>query len=98
MRFRLLEDIKSLVKDLNHGLRTLTFGDNMEGFETTVTITATSQLEIRNELTFEPSRYILFSQIGNGLITKGTDTWSKDNVYLYNNGSVDVTITVYFMK
>ena len=70
----------------------------MEGFETTVTISATSELEIRNELTFEPTRYIILSQTGNGLITKGTSTWTSNNIYLYNNGAESVTLTVFFMK
>jgi len=70
----------------------------MEGFEATVTISATSELAIRNELTFIPTRYIILSQTGNGLITKGTTDWTSDYVYLYNNGAVSVTVTIFFMK
>lgn len=88
-----------MVKDLNHGLRNLTFTNNLEGFEATVTISATSELAIRNELTFTPTRYIILSQTGNGLITKGSTDWSSDYLYLYNNGAVDeVTVTLFFMK
>ena len=87
-----------MVKDLNHGLRNMTFTNNVEGFEATVTISATSELAIRNELTFTPTRYIIMSQTGNGLITKGSTDWSSDYLYLYNNGAVSVTITVFFMK
>lgn len=98
MKFRLIEDIRSMVKDLNHGLRNLTFTNNVEGFEATVTISATSEATIRNELTFVPSRYIIMSQTGNGLLTKGTTEWSSDYLYIYNNGSVEVTATIFFMK
>ena len=98
MKFRLIEDLRSLIKDLNHGLRNLTFTDNIEGFETTVEISATSELKIRNQLQFVPTRYIILSQTGNGLITKGSTDWSSDYLYLYNNGAVTVTVTVYFMK
>jgi hypothetical protein len=100
MKFRIegLRSFTSLVKELALGMRRLDFSNNFEGFETTVTIPATSELNIRNELKFIPSRYIIFNQTGNGLITKGTTTWSTDFVYLYNNGAVEVTATIQFLR
>lgn len=70
----------------------------MEGFEATLVLGATTELEVRNELTFQPSRYIILSQTGNGLITKGSTAWTSNNMYLYNNGAEEVTIIVFFMK
>jgi hypothetical protein len=100
MKFRLeqLRDFKALVKDLANGLKFLTLGDNFNSFETEITIPATSELGIRNQLTSIPKKYIIVDQTGNGLITRGTTLWSKDKVYLYNNGSVSVTATVVFME
>ena len=100
MKFRIegLKDLKSLIKDLALGMRKLDFSNNFEGFETTVDIEATSELSIRNELTFIPTRYIILSQTGNGLLTKGTTDWSTDYIYIYNNGAVTVTATIIFMR
>jgi hypothetical protein len=100
VKFRLegLKDLKSLVKELSLGLRKLTFGSNFDGFTKEVTISATSELAIRNELTYIPNYFIILSQEGNGLITKGTSTWDSNYIYLYNNGAVSVTATVLFTK
>jgi len=100
MKFNLerLEDIINLTRQLAVGLKKLNFSDNFESFEETVTISATSEYRFRNTLNLKPTRYIIVNQDGNGLITKGTTAWSNDYVYLYNNGSVDVTITVVFLK
>lgn len=100
MKFRIegLNSLKSLVKELALGLRNLTFGDNFNGFETTVTIAATSEQAVRNELTKTPTKYIILSQEGNGLITKGTTSWDSNYIYLYNNGAVSVTATIFVME
>lgn len=92
---RSLNELKDL---LSTGMKKLTFGDNFESFEASVIIAATSELKITNKLQFTPSRYIIVSQSGNGLITKGTSEWSNDSIYLYNNGAVSVAITVIFMR
>ena len=99
-KFRIigLNDIKNLIKELDRGLRDINFVDNFDSFEVEVTVPNSSELEIRNQLTIIPTRYIIVSQTGNGLITKGTSTWTKDFLYLYNNGGVDVTIKVIFFR
>ena len=100
MKFRLegLKDLKSLVKELGLGLRKLTFGNNFDGFIQEVTISATTEQAIRNELTYIPKYFIILSQSGNGLLTKGTTDWSSDYLYIYNNGAVSVTATILFAK
>lgn len=101
MKFRLekLKDLTSLIKELANGLRKLSFQDNFNGFiKEDVIISATSEKEVRNELQFIPSKYIILSQEGNGLITKGTTSWDLNYLYLYNNGAVDVTATILFLE
>jgi len=49
-------------------------------------------------LTYIPNYFIILSQEGNGLITKGTSTWDSNYIYLYNNGAVPVKATVLFTK
>ena len=100
MKFRLLglRDLALVVRELANGLQNLDFSNNFNSFQTTVTIPATSEAEIRNELNFIPEKYMIVNQTGNGLITKGTTDWSTDYVYLYNNGAVSVTATIIFME
>ena len=100
MKFNLTSarDLTDLAKKLAHGLVRLRFEDNMESQkEVDLTIPNSSTLTIGNKLTFIPSQYIITSQEGNGLITK-TGVWTNKFLYLKNNGSVDVTITVIFMR
>lgn len=100
MKFNLerIKDIVNLTRQLAVGLRDLDFTDNFTSFEKTVTISATTEARIRNELNIKPTRYIIVSQEGNGLITKGTTDWTDDFIYIYNNGSVTVTATIIFFK
>ena len=100
MKFRLeqLRDLKGLIRDLANGLRHLTFGDNFQSFEQVVEITSTTELQIRNQLTSTPKKYIIVDQTGNGLLTRGTTEWSNDFLYIYNNGAVTVTATIIFME
>lgn len=100
MKFNLTSarDLVDLAKKLTVGLSNLTFDDNMETYKVeNLQITAGSTVTIGNKLTFVPSQYIITSQEGNALITK-TGTWTNKFLYLVNNGSNDVTITVIFMR
>lgn len=101
MKFRIsqVSDLPTLIRELANGLRKLTFTDNFNGFKATdIVIPATSEKEVRNTLKFIPNTYIILSQSGNGLVTKGTTAWDSNYLYLYNNGSVSVTITILFME
>lgn len=110
MKFNLTSSINlvDLAKKLSVGLTKLSIEDNMENFKVTgVSIPAGDTVSIRNELTFIPTQYIITSQEGNALITKtkglddsgnATLEWDNNFLYLINNGSSNVTITVIFMR
>ena len=100
MKFNIerIEDIINLTRQLAIGLRDLTFGDNFKSFETEVVISATSEARVRNTLNLMPTKYIIVSQEGNGLVTKSDTLWNDNFLYLYNNGAEEVTITVIFLK
>ena len=88
-----------LLKELSIGLRNLTLEENFRSFEADIVIPATSELQIRNQLTVIPTRYIIVSQTGNGLITKSSSNeWTINNIYLYNNGAEEVTIKIIFLR
>lgn len=107
MKFNLgaIKEIEDLIKALTHGLTKLTFTDNMETFESTFSVAAGKTVTIRNKLTSTPTKYIILSQEGHGLLTKtslqdGKETiaWNVENIYLKNNGNETVKATVLFMR
>lgn len=100
MKFNLenLREIKNLVRELSVGLRRLTIRNNFEGFEVDTVIPAASNVTIRNQLDFVPTRYIILSQTGNGLITKATTPWSTNYIYFTNNGAAQVEAKIFIMR
>ena len=104
-------DLQDLIRKLSLGLTKLSIEDNIESFKVEdLTIASGATITIRNQLTFVPKQYIITSQEGNGLITKdkgltdpsdpatNTIEWDVNNLYLKNNGSNTVTLTVIFMR
>ena len=100
MKFNIerIKDIVNLTRQLAVGLRNLTFTDNFDSFEVELEISATTEIRVQNQLNLMPTRYILVSQTGNGLVTKGTTEWTDSFLYLYNNGAVTTTVTIIFLK
>ena len=100
MRFSLenLFDLKQLLRHLSAGLERLSFEDNFDGFKTTLIISAGSELKIRNQLNFIPTKYIITQQRGNGLVTAGDTRWDINFLYMKNHGASDTTVTLQFMR
>lgn len=100
MRFSLenLFDLKQLLRHLSAGLERLTFGDNFEGFEATIVISASSELKLRNQLNFIPTKYIITQQRGNGLVTAGDTDWDANFLYMKNHGASETTVTLQFLR
>ena len=98
------KDLGDLVKKLTTLLTNLSFEDNITSFkQENITIASGKNVTVRNKLTFVPSQYIITSQIGNSIVTKGVNQengkgWDINSLYLYNNGPSEVTITVIFMR
>lgn len=92
-----LKEIPRILKELAIGLRGLTFADNFQSFEADTTIDAGSTNIIRNKLTIEPSRYIIVSNDGDGVISKGS-TWNSDYISFKNNGSVGATVKIIVLR
>ena len=95
-------NLKDLLEMLRTGLSELDLLDNTNSFQiSNKSIAAGADLKIRNELSIVPSKYIITSQEGNGLVTKSdpsTKPWNANHLYLKNNGSATVTISVVFMR
>jgi hypothetical protein len=61
-----------------------------------LTIPAGTEVSITNQLGTIPTARLIVRQTGDGLVTDGV--WDLQTVRLFNNGAVDVTITVIFFK
>jgi hypothetical protein len=79
------------------GLLKLSFKDNFQSFTVEeLIIPAGAEVSITNQLGTIPTARLIVRQTGNGLVTDGV--WGLQTVRLFNNGAVDVTITVIFFK
>lgn len=100
MKFNIenLREIKALVRELAVGLRKLSIPDNFSGFEVDLEIPATSEVSVTNRLQLIPTRYIILSQTGNGLVTKSSTPWTLNQVFFYNNGAETVSVKIQVMR
>lgn len=93
------KDLKSLIRNITNSLKSLTFSNNFKSFEETVTIPASTELQISNKLTTKPDKYIIVRKSNAAIVADGPTQWSNDFIYLKNYDSTDsTTITVIFFK
>jgi hypothetical protein len=92
-------DITKILRELSNGLSNITFSDNFESFEVIVTIAASSELAIRNELRGKtPSkRIIVRGSDGVQNIVDGDTQWTESYVYMKNTGLSPVSVTLVFL-
>lgn len=100
MKFNLrpVENLLRLIEELSNGLSKLTLGDNFESFEAEFTVAAGAEAKIRNRLNSIPQQWIVTDIQGDGYLSKNTTEWTRDFVYLKNNGSASVTAKVVFLR
>jgi hypothetical protein len=92
--------MEKILTELNSGLTSLTFKDNHDVFiAENVIIPAGTNYFVSNKLTTIPTGCLVLKQVGNGLITASTTyPWSLNDLAIYNNGAVQVTATIMFMR
>lgn len=94
-------DLTKTLRELAGGLNKLSFLDNFECFITDITIAATTEVQIRNELrSGEIPRYRLILRGGSNSqhVVDGDTAWNKNYVTLKNTSASSVTLTVAFMR
>lgn len=94
----LLTDLAFSLRDLFTALTRLTFGDNFNSFTATITVAASGDTAIRNEIGVIPSGKIIIKDGGSSDIVDGDTAWTTDYVYLKNLGGSPVTVTVVFFE
>ena len=104
-KFNIIETIsnmRSLTKELSTRLRALTFSDNFDSFELDITVPGAAapnnEITVRNNLTQEPTRYIIVSQEGGGLVTKGS-VWNSSYISFKNASTTeDALVKIIVMR
>lgn len=90
------DELNSVMRELFIGLSKLRFQENFRSFEVTVTLVATEERQISHPFKEVPTGYIIYKQVGNGVIDAGATAWTNEVVYLRNHGAVEVTVTAIF--
>lgn len=95
-------DLTKTLRELGVGLTKLKLTDNFESFQVEVTIPASSELQIVNELKSRltpTQRIIVRGNDASKDIVDGDTQWNQKYVYLKNtNGSSAATATVVFLR
>lgn len=97
----LSKDLRKILRELQIGLTRLKFTDNFDAFKVEVTIPAGEELAIRNELRsgeIPTEKIILRGKSGAESVTDGDTEWTRNFVYLKNQGASDATVTVVFLR
>lgn len=106
LNFKSLDDVVNylsidLVKNLRElamGLNFLKFTDNFNAFKITMTIPASSEIAIRNELSKKiPTERIIVRSTSSEIVD-GDTPWDLNYVYLKNTGASAATVTVIFLE
>lgn len=87
-----------LVSAYNFISKNMSLQSNFNCYIAQVKIPATSQTIIQHFLGVVPKYRIILRQEGNGVITDIPSGWTSDVVTLYNNGAVEVSITVMIVR
>ena len=97
----LTADLVKFLREMQLGLTRLSFTDNFEAFSVEVTIPATTEVLIRNQLKSGQTptqRIIVRGGVGSEQIVDGDTKWTTDFVSLQNLSGSEVTATVIFLR
>lgn len=94
----LSEELASSLRSLKTGLSKLTFLENFDCFEVSVTIAAGATATIRNEFRDNsiPTKRVIVKCTGTPLIVDGV--WDANYLRLTNVGAVSASLTVIFLR
>jgi hypothetical protein len=96
---QIIDTLNKLINSLNFTNKFLTIQGNFEGYiAENVIIKANSKAQIQHFLGVKPKWRIILRQTGNGVVTDIPSEWTDKYITLYNNGSVDVTVSLFIAR
>lgn len=91
--------LNKLIEEQNQLNKSLSIQSNFDGFiAENVKIPATSSLKIQHFLGVKPKWRIILKQEGNGVITDIPSEWNNEVISLFNNGAVEVTLSIFIAR
>ena len=92
-------NVNVLIAEYSRVMKALSFKSNFDGLIVEdVVIPANSFIRISHLLGVKPKWRIILRQVGNGVITDIPSEWDDKVISLYNNGAVEVTLTVFIAR
>lgn len=90
-------DLNSVMRELFIGLNNIRFTDNFKSFQWQGTLGVSEVRQIVHPLEKTPTGYIIYKQVGDGVVDASTTEWTNEVVYLRNNSaSNSIVVTVIF--
>lgn len=90
-------DLNSVMRELFIGLNNIRFTDNFKSFQWEGEFAVSETKQIVHSLGKTPTGYIIYKQIGDGVIDASTSEWTNEVVYLRNNSASNtIKVTVIF--
>lgn len=90
-------ELNSVMRELFIGLSKLRLQDNFNSYSVELTLQPTEVRQISHPFREIPSGYIIFKQVGDGVIDASETSWTNEVVYLRNNSASNVvTVTAIF--
>jgi hypothetical protein len=89
--------LANTLTDITTALQRLTFKDNFKSYTAQVTISAGQELPIQHNLGVIPTGKLILKSTGYQ-VRDGDTAWTSDYIYLKNEGSNAVTLTVVILR
>ena len=92
-------DLVFSLRELYTGLSRLDLEENFNAFKVSVTVPASSELAIRNQIGPDvPTGKIMLKDGSSSSVVDGDTDWNANFVYLKNTSGSDVDVTVVFLR
>jgi hypothetical protein len=91
---QIIDAYNDMVNSYNFLNKFISFQSNFDGYIVNVTLPATTRVDVQHFLGITPKFRVILRQEGNGVITDIPSGWNDKVIALYNNGAVQVKITV----
>lgn len=93
----LMNELNSIMRETSIGLNNLKFQDNFETYQLELSLSATEERQVSHPFREIPSGYIIFKQVGDGVVDAGITPWTSQVAYIRNNSATNsVQVTVIF--
>jgi hypothetical protein len=96
---QVISSYNKLVSSYNYFNRSISIQSNFDGYiAENVVFAIGAEVKIQHFLGIKPKWRIILLQVGNGVLTDIPSEWNDKTITLKNNGSVEVTATIFIAR